>query len=238
MTPAAVSTAKARAPLAARQPVGDAARAVAAGARLAAVVVVDADERFAFRRGADRRGPSTGRSRAPARDGSRALRPASAEPPSPRRSSVRILLPTPFIRVTRRPASGLGARESVRSVRAGGGAPPCRWRARRAAPARAAIRRRRSARPAPPRAGAPPALGGGGARRGWRVGASGPWRKATRPMQRQPRWALTRWTITAAACCASSANAGSTRSTSVAGATEFGSWRAPRGGHWICAGWA
>ncbi len=49
-------------------------------------------------------------------------------------------------------------------------------------------------------------------------GGSGPCRNAILSTHRQPRWALTRSTMIAALCCASSANAPSTLRTSVAGA--------------------
>ena len=52
----------------AHQEIGDAARAVAASARLAAVIVVDAHEGGGVRRGADRTAPSIDRRRGPACD--------------------------------------------------------------------------------------------------------------------------------------------------------------------------
>ena len=80
------------------------------------------------------------------------------------------------------------------------------------------------------------ALGAGGARRFPFSSASGPCRKAILSMQRQPRCALTRSTMIALACWASSAKAPSTRSTRVAGAVSSGPRLAPRGGHWIWIG--
>ena len=62
----------------AAEPVGDAARAVAAGAGERAVVVVDEDVGARLRRARIGQRPSSDRSRDPARDGSRAPRPASA----------------------------------------------------------------------------------------------------------------------------------------------------------------
>ena len=97
------------------------------------------------------------------------------------------------------------------------GAPSCRSPARRAGrPPRASPRSRFARRRRAPRLDA--ASDGIGATRRWSLsGGSGPWRKAILSTQRQPRWAFTRATMTEALCCASSANAPSTLSTSVAG---------------------
>ena len=74
--------------------------------------------------------------------------------------------------------------------------------------------------------------GSGAGRRFSLSGGSGPCRKAILSTHRQPRCAFTRATITEALCCASSAKAPSTLSTSVAGTVGASGLRlAARGGH-------
>ena len=93
---------------------GDAARAVAAGGRFRAVGVVDAQVGVGAGRDADRAAPSAGRS---ASRGSAAMARASVgadrRESVPRRSSITISLPRPFIFRKRRFASALTAGSDV-----------------------------------------------------------------------------------------------------------------------------
>ena len=177
-----------------------------------AVVVVDQHVGRGPGACAGRSSPSSGRSRAPARDGWRAPPRRSAGAGPPRRSSTRILLPAPFMRAIRRPASGCASsrRHSPLPLATGVRRAPGRSRARRAASRPRATLRPRS--PPTARARFRGALGARRRARGASLfsGGSGPCRNATLSTQRQPRCALTRATIIAALCCASSAKAPST----------------------------
>ena len=197
------------------QPIGDAARSVAAGLRERAVVVGDEHVGRRSRRPRIARAPSSDRSRAPGRDGWRARPPAPGETAIPacraRGSCCR-----------RRSCASLGA------LRADGGSPSPqspfavraraapRWRADLSiarAPSRVTASRKSSSSidEAAARAAASAASDGAGARRRFSfMGGSGPWRNAIFSTQRQPRCALTRARMIAALCCASSAKAPST----------------------------
>ena len=136
MIPASVSTLTALDAELAAQPIGDAARSVAAGLGQRAVVVGDEHVGRGSRRLRIAAGPSSGRSRAPAARWMARASSGAGRSDDPRRSSTRICVAGAVHARTRRPASGWREPKPSVSLRGSG--------ARRAAPARRPVDRPRA----------------------------------------------------------------------------------------------